>query len=838
MATTRWYLPSTGAAAVNPANDSWTRTAGMGSDLAAVRTRISSSMATVTSTKTSANPGSALIRQYVTEPLAAQTITGNVSGQMRCIESNGALSACVAVSVRAVSNDGTTVRSGGLAISASDLYTTTSEMYTSLRNLKLMDVNESASIALTSMTLSDGDRLVFEFGYKATSTSTTYTGGISFGDNSATDLAADMTTTTANNPWIEFDSDIKPQYIGTVTSNFIESSVPASPITFTHDATGADLLVVCISTTYTVPATITSVTFNGVGLTQQVTVADTTSSSYAYCRTDIWTLAAPAQGSYTLSIAYSGTGGWGLDATAVNVIGAVTIDSTASHAFMYGDAGNRSVAVTSKAGDLCIVVGTAAYENTFYELAGQDRVVLHQYPTATYMDHVVSLKYATTTSTTLGWSTTSGSNYGCPVAAISLTPPHSATVALTRVSGTGSVGTVIGALALALTQVSGAGSVGNVTWGRGLTQVAATSSVGTVRPSITRALTGVSADGSVGSVEASLPNPDITLALTGVSADGSVGTIEPQLEFSLPGNVGVGSLGSVTPGISRDITANGATGSVGTVTPQVDATVALSGNSGTGSVGTVTPSSSIALSQVSATGSVGTVTADETETQALTGVSATSSVGTVTPSSSVSISQVEGTGSVGTVTGLSVLTKALTQVTGSGSVTSVSPNITVVLTGVSATGTINTIGYGTNFSIAGQAWGSSSFGSSSFGGGGRSKPNTIVALTGVSGTGSVGSVDYTVSETLPLTGVSGIGSVGSVGYTVSETLPLTQVSAIGSVGTVIASGGDTILALTGVSAAGSVGDITPNISFYVPFSIRFTNYSSKNTKTYRYKKKT
>src|ERR1035437_3274855 len=132
MATTRWYLPSTGAAAVNPANDSWTRTAGMGSDLAAVRTRISSSMATVTSTKTSANPGSALIRQYVTEPLAAQTITGNVSGQMRCIESNGALSACVAVSVRAVSNDGTTVRSGGLAISASDLYTTTSEMYTGL----------------------------------------------------------------------------------------------------------------------------------------------------------------------------------------------------------------------------------------------------------------------------------------------------------------------------------------------------------------------------------------------------------------------------------------------------------------------------------------------------------------------------------------------------------------------------------------------------------------------------------------------------------------------------------------------------------------------------------
>jgi len=210
MPTTRFYLPSSGAAAVTPANAAWDKTTGAGSALAAVRTKISSAMATVTNTKDSTTLHSSLIRQYVTEPLGSQTITGHISGAMRCIESNIGFSACVAVSIRACSQDGTTIRSPALlAISNSDLYTsgTVHEMANALTNRLLEDVNEATSITLTSCTLSDGDRLIFEFGYKSSDTSTTRTGGISFGDDSATDLSStDTTVTVANNPWIEFDT--------------------------------------------------------------------------------------------------------------------------------------------------------------------------------------------------------------------------------------------------------------------------------------------------------------------------------------------------------------------------------------------------------------------------------------------------------------------------------------------------------------------------------------------------------------------------------------------------------------------------------------------------------
>jgi hypothetical protein len=51
MPSTRWYLRSTGAAAVNPANDSWNTASGAAAGLAAVRTKISSSLAALTAVK-------------------------------------------------------------------------------------------------------------------------------------------------------------------------------------------------------------------------------------------------------------------------------------------------------------------------------------------------------------------------------------------------------------------------------------------------------------------------------------------------------------------------------------------------------------------------------------------------------------------------------------------------------------------------------------------------------------------------------------------------------------------------------------------------------------------
>ena len=213
---TRFYLPSTGAAAVTVANDSWTKTTGAGTALAAVTAKISSAMGTITNTANGTAVTPTLIRQYVTRSFGAQTLTGTVSGVMRCIESNVNFSATLAFSVRACSSDGGTIRTGGLSIRYSDLYTTVPpEMATSLTNRQLMDSAEATSHTLSSITMSEGDRLVFEFGFTSNDTSTSRTGGISFGDNSATDCVFDQTGTAANNPWIEF------------SANLVEASTPS-----------------------------------------------------------------------------------------------------------------------------------------------------------------------------------------------------------------------------------------------------------------------------------------------------------------------------------------------------------------------------------------------------------------------------------------------------------------------------------------------------------------------------------------------------------------------------------------------------------------------------------
>jgi hypothetical protein len=165
-------------------------------------------MTTITNTKDGTTLHSTLLRQWVTEPLAAATLTGTVSGFIRCIESNSNFSACVSLSIRACSFDGGTIRTGGLAISNSDLYTGAQEMpTTTAASRSFMDVNEATALTLSSISLQDGDRLVIEVGFVASDTSTVRTGGIVCGDNSATDISTSGST-TANNPWVEFSQTL------------------------------------------------------------------------------------------------------------------------------------------------------------------------------------------------------------------------------------------------------------------------------------------------------------------------------------------------------------------------------------------------------------------------------------------------------------------------------------------------------------------------------------------------------------------------------------------------------------------------------------------------------
>ena len=86
-------------------------------------------------------------------------------------------------------------------------------------NRSLNTSGESATVPTTDRYVAGGDRLVIEIGIRDATASTTTTATISFGDNGATDLPEDQTTTTALNPWVEISQTLK-FYDGLVLNNY------------------------------------------------------------------------------------------------------------------------------------------------------------------------------------------------------------------------------------------------------------------------------------------------------------------------------------------------------------------------------------------------------------------------------------------------------------------------------------------------------------------------------------------------------------------------------------------------------------------------------------------
>lgn len=210
---TRFYLPSTGAAAVSPAYDAeWDDTANAASRLTMVRTRISSAFATINVSETggsSASPRDLLARQYVSEPIVgAQTISGTLKGQMSMTEDSFLANFLPQMVVRVVSNDGSSVRG---TLYAGDTRTTSNvdEMFNGqLTNLK-NPADAISPVALSSVAAQNGDRIVVEVGARANNTQTTdYVLSARFGDNAGSDLTEGGTETTDLNPWVQFSAAI------------------------------------------------------------------------------------------------------------------------------------------------------------------------------------------------------------------------------------------------------------------------------------------------------------------------------------------------------------------------------------------------------------------------------------------------------------------------------------------------------------------------------------------------------------------------------------------------------------------------------------------------------
>ncbi|MDP2632263.1 MAG: hypothetical protein Q8P25_00880 [Candidatus Curtissbacteria bacterium] len=200
-AANRFYLPSTGAAAVSPGYDSAWEDTTIAARLAAVTTKIASAMSTVAFTDADSTSRDILFRQYVSAPLAAgQTITGAqaLKFQIRALQPISADGMCTTIGIRVIAADGSTVQKTVLTVTRDNTV-----VATSLTNRQF-----TATSAATDYTTVAGDRLVIEVGTGGDPIITSHTTSLRIGDASGSDLPENDTTTTDNNPWVGFTDNI------------------------------------------------------------------------------------------------------------------------------------------------------------------------------------------------------------------------------------------------------------------------------------------------------------------------------------------------------------------------------------------------------------------------------------------------------------------------------------------------------------------------------------------------------------------------------------------------------------------------------------------------------
>ena len=262
MATT-FYFPQAVSADVTPPapveSTTWehVNTMSLGSTICKLLTTADSSTLTTTAYAPDAadhlTNNDSCHRQYVSGPLAAQTISGNITGQFQCLEQFNNCNLFLSMKVLVCSNDGSSTVATLLAITRS----TASEAGTTLANRTF------PSTALSSYACAKGDRLVVEIGLGGNITSGTagtigHNGSLRFGCNASSgDLPVNNTQTgTTYRPWIQFSNDVAT--INEATTNEtveVELTDTSAALAFTTAADSlAALLTEATSLSYNRPA--------------------------------------------------------------------------------------------------------------------------------------------------------------------------------------------------------------------------------------------------------------------------------------------------------------------------------------------------------------------------------------------------------------------------------------------------------------------------------------------------------------------------------------------------------------------------------------------------------
>lgn len=154
-------------------------------------------------------------RQYVSPPLAAQSLSGNVTAQLQCLEELANCNLFLTLKILVCSRSGGSTTGTLLAITRA----TSLELGTSLANRTF------PSTALSAVSANQGDRLVVEVGLGGNITSGAggavgHNGSIRWGCSaSGGDLAVNETETgTTFRPWIEFSNNFIFEAAGEDTS--------------------------------------------------------------------------------------------------------------------------------------------------------------------------------------------------------------------------------------------------------------------------------------------------------------------------------------------------------------------------------------------------------------------------------------------------------------------------------------------------------------------------------------------------------------------------------------------------------------------------------------------
>ena len=207
-AATRFYFPSTGAAAVTRTPDAgWEETSEVQNIVLVPVTKSSTAMAdgqTVDITEDTGNQD--LDRQYVSPPMKGGDLI-NTSATFKAqvlareLTATDDVTQCI-LGVKVVSYDGQTVMQTTVNVAN---YGTTTELQTTFRNKTCANGDTITAAAL--YVTRPGDRLIVEIGWQTDGAETTPQAMARWGDTSS-DCPEDETTTTDCSGWFEISSNI------------------------------------------------------------------------------------------------------------------------------------------------------------------------------------------------------------------------------------------------------------------------------------------------------------------------------------------------------------------------------------------------------------------------------------------------------------------------------------------------------------------------------------------------------------------------------------------------------------------------------------------------------